>query len=234
MQKIIFSFALIALLSASACGNRQGVPGDSTPSPSASASADAAVTVTADINPTLETNDAVLAEVETLQEDGVLTEVMVRESFPVQITATGPQDVIDKLKKMAAGETVAAQNTGLMITNIEKKTNGKNKTAENIVAKTAAEWEALWIKHHGSEADMPEVNFDEEIVAAVFMGEKNTGGYMIEMTDAELKGDVLTITYEETTPPKDGFTTQVITQPVHLAKINVKPEQFSTTSFVKK
>ncbi len=238
MQKIMLSFVLVALLSASACGNRQGVATDDTPSPNPSATATAATdpvaTVTADINPTLETNDAVLAEVTKLEEDGVLTELMVRESFPVQITATGPQDVLDNLKKMAAGETLNAQNAGLMITNIAKKTNGMNQESENVVAKTAAEWKALWIKHSGSEADMPEVDFTQEIVAATFMGQKNTAGYMIEMTGAELKGDVLSITYKESVPPEGGFTAQVITAPVHLAKIKVKPAQFSSTSFVKK
>jgi hypothetical protein len=238
MQKIIFSFALIVLLSASACGNRQGVAADGTPSPTPSASATATAepvaSVTADINPTLDTNDAVLAEVNKLEEEGVLTAVAVRESFPVQITATGPQDVIDKLKKMASGDTVTAQNTGLMITNIAKKTNGMNQESENLVAKTAAEWKALWIKHHGSEEEMPDVDFSKEVVAAVFMGQRSTAGYMIEMTAAELKDDVLTITYKESVPPEGGFTAQVITAPVHLAKIQVKPAQFSSTSFVKK
>lgn len=236
MQKIMLSFALIALMSASACGSRKAVPGENpSPEPSASATAAApAASVTADINPTLETNDAVLAEVEKLQAEGVLTDVAVRESFPVQITATGSQDVIDTLKKMAAGDTVTAQNTGLMITNIAKKTNGMNQDAENSVAKNAAEWKALWMKHNGSEDDMPEVDFSEEVVAAVFMGQKNTAGYMIEMTNAELKDEVLTITYKEMVPPKDGFTAQVITAPVHLAKIKVKPDQFKSTSFVKK
>lgn len=231
----MLSFALIALLSASACGSSQAVSGDNPspePSPSATASAPVA-SVTADINPTLDTNDAVLAEVEKLQTEGVLTDVIVRESYPVQITATGPQDVIDTLKKMAAGDKVTAQNAGLMITNIAKKTNGMNQDAENIVATSADEWKALWIKHNGSEEKMPEVDFDQEVVAAVFMGQKNTGGYMIEMTQAELNDDVLTITYKESVPPKDGFTTQVITAPVHLAKINAKPGQFTSTRFVK-
>lgn len=188
MQKILLSFALIALLSASACGNRKGMPGDDTPSPTPSASASVAATVTADINPTLDTNDAVLAEVEKLQDAGTLTDVVVRESFPVQITATGPQDVITRLQKMAAGESVDSQNAGIMITTIAKKTNGMNQDAEQVLATDAESFKTLWIKHNGSEEEMPTVDFDTEVVAAVFMGQKNTGGYAIEITKAELVG----------------------------------------------
>lgn len=233
MQKILLSFALIALLSASACGNRKGMPGDDTPSPTPSASASVAATVTADINPTLDTNDAVLAEVEKLQDAGTLTDVVVRESFPVQITATGPQDVITRLQKMAAGESVDSQNAGIMITTIAKKTNGMNQDAEQVLATDAESFKTLWIKHNGSEEEMPTVDFDTEVVAAVFMGQKNTGGYATEITKAELVGSELVVTYKETTPPEDGFTAQVITAPVHIARLKVKASAFTSHKFMK-
>lgn len=233
MQKIILSFALIALLSASACGNRNGVPGENTPSSSPSASASVSATITADINPSLETNDAVLAEVEKLRDEDVLSDVEIRESFPVQITATGPQDVLERLQKMAAGETVESQDAGLMITNIAKKSNSMNQDAEQVLATNAEEWKALWVKHNGSEDEMPAVDFDNEVVVGVFMGQKNTAGYMIEVTQAELNGSELVVTYKESSPPEGGFTAQVITAPVHLASIQVDPAQVKSSSFVK-
>ncbi|VAW41765.1 hypothetical protein MNBD_GAMMA01-1447 [hydrothermal vent metagenome] len=44
--------------------------------------------------------DPVLEMVRDLEKEGVLQNVIVRESFPVQIEVTGPKSVIEKLQKM--------------------------------------------------------------------------------------------------------------------------------------
>jgi len=44
--------------------------------------------------------DPVLEMVRDLEKEGVLRNVIVRESFPVQIEVTGPKSVIEKLQKM--------------------------------------------------------------------------------------------------------------------------------------
>ncbi|MCF6217856.1 MAG: hypothetical protein L3J62_03220 [Gammaproteobacteria bacterium] len=44
--------------------------------------------------------DPILERVQDLEEKGVLRDVMVLESFPVQIWVTGPKNVIEKLQKM--------------------------------------------------------------------------------------------------------------------------------------
>ena len=44
--------------------------------------------------------DPVLARVMELEKKGVLKNVIVRESFPVQISATGPKNIIEELQAM--------------------------------------------------------------------------------------------------------------------------------------
>ena len=44
--------------------------------------------------------DPVLEKVINLEKKGILKNVIIMESFPIQIRATGPKDVIEKLQKM--------------------------------------------------------------------------------------------------------------------------------------
>ena len=56
--------------------------------------------VTATIHGSAESPDPILAKVLELEEKGVLTIVVIMESFPVQIEVTGPRKVIDELESM--------------------------------------------------------------------------------------------------------------------------------------
>ena len=57
------------------------------------------------------------------------------------------------------------------------------------------------------------------MVAAVFLGEKTTGGYEVEITQAELQNSSLKIQYIEKTPTPGGMTIQALSQPFHLVKL---------------
>lgn len=56
--------------------------------------------VTKVITGSAETPDPILVKVRELERGGVLKNVRVMESFPVQIAVTGPGKVIEKLEKM--------------------------------------------------------------------------------------------------------------------------------------
>ncbi len=47
-----------------------------------------------------ETPDPILARVLELERAGILTNVVVMESFPVQIEVTGPKSILNELKSM--------------------------------------------------------------------------------------------------------------------------------------
>jgi hypothetical protein len=102
--------------------------------------------------------------------------------------------------------------------------------ATNRVIRMEAEWEKLW-KRHGALRVPPEpapaVDFEKEMVVAVFMGQKSTGGYAIEIKRIETTASRLRITVERKEPGPDAIVTQALTAPFHFVavrKSELKPE----------
>ena len=87
-----------------------------------------------------------------------------------------------------------------------------------VLARTEAEWTALWRRHAGAAA-VPLVDFTREMVAGVFMGSRPNAGFSITIvTSMEVKG-VLVVRYRETIPSRDAVTAQILTFPYHLVAI---------------
>jgi hypothetical protein len=91
---------------------------------------------------------------------------------------------------------------------------------QNIV-RSQAEWLTLWRRHSNDlNATPPAVVFDLEIVAAIFLGEKPTGGYDVTILRAGQSGDELIVEYQEKTPAPGSINIQVFQQPFHIVRIN--------------
>jgi len=91
-----------------------------------------------------------------------------------------------------------------------------------IAIRSQTEWQKLWRQHTSTSTasgPLPTVDFDKEIVAAVFLGEKPTGGYNVEISPAELTDSLLTIFVKETSPNPGAIVTQGFTQPFHIVRI---------------
>ena len=58
------------------------------------------------------------------------------------------------------------------------------------------------------------------MVVALFLGQKSTGGYSVEITRAELDGSNLRFYYRERNPPPGAMLTQALTQPYHLVRLS--------------
>ena len=85
-------------------------------------------------------------------------------------------------------------------------------------ARTPSDWQALW-KSHGGTAPAPAVDFANEMVAAVFLGTRPTGGYGVEIVSSRREGDGLIIEFIERIPPADAIVTQALTSPFHIVKV---------------
>ncbi|MGH7301983.1 MAG: protease complex subunit PrcB family protein [Candidatus Rokuibacteriota bacterium] len=88
-----------------------------------------------------------------------------------------------------------------------------------IVVRSQNDWAALWSRHMRTPAappPPPSVDFSRDMVAALFMGERPTGGYAIEVTQIERTDAGLSIRYRTTRPDPAGMYTQALTQPFHL------------------
>jgi hypothetical protein len=91
-----------------------------------------------------------------------------------------------------------------------------------ISARSPSEWTALWRQHtsmDSSSPPLPAIDFDKEIVVGLFLGDKPTGGYDMQISRVEHSNDGLTIYYREKTPPPGGMVTQALTQPFHIVRI---------------
>jgi hypothetical protein len=90
--------------------------------------------------------------------------------------------------------------------------------ARQVVVRSSVEWEALW-KEHGVTQPLPVVNFSKEIVAAVFLGSRPTGGFNVEILSTRVEGDALIVEYGERRPGRGDIVSQVLTSPFHLVRL---------------
>jgi len=91
-----------------------------------------------------------------------------------------------------------------------------------IVVRSQNEWTALWSRHMRAPSappPPPSVDFSRDMVVALFMGERPTGGYAIEVTQIERTDAGLSIRYRTRHPDPSAMQTQALTQPFHLIKL---------------
>lgn len=94
------------------------------------------------------------------------------------------------------------------------------------VISTNEEWEDFWKKHVSvivPQPPVPEIDFENTVVAAIFAGEKNKSGYQVRLKEVVPEGKDVILRYKLVEPPENSFTLTVITQPFILVKIP-KPE----------
>lgn len=95
-------------------------------------------------------------------------------------------------------------------------------SASTPVVRDASEWARLWAEHESvvtGKTDPPAVDFADQIVVGVFLGDKPTGGYDVTIVRAEETSGDVTVYYEETSPAPDMMVAQVVTQPYHLVAL---------------
>ena len=134
--------------------------------------------------------------------------------FRVVESGRGPWDAQDAPR--AQGASSGAQGGSMRV--IDRGAQSGIDDARQVVARTAAEWTSLW-RQHAPDRPAPAVDFAREMVAGVFFGSQNTGGYAIEIVGAAPKGGNLVVQYRETRPGPDAIAAQVITSPFHLAAL---------------
>jgi hypothetical protein len=90
------------------------------------------------------------------------------------------------------------------------------------VIRNQDEWKALWKTHSSTDINpspAPIIDFNREMVVGIFLGEKPTGGYEVEIVRAEQRDSSLYFYYREKSPPLRAMVTQALTQPFHLVRV---------------
>jgi hypothetical protein len=71
---------------------------------------------------------------------------------------------------------------------------------------------------------VPKVDFKKERIVALFLGQKNSGGYAVKVKEVSEKGDEIYVTVEEISPKAGENATMAITNPYTIVKINSTKE----------
>jgi hypothetical protein len=125
--------------------------------------------------------------------------------------------------------TMLLQAKAPAVRTIERGTQSFQETAKTAMARTPAEWAALW-KTHAPERPLPAVDFAKEMVVAVFMGTRPTAGYGVEIVGTVERNGGVVVQYVETQPAGRAVTAQLITMPYHFAAV---PKTAATVTFEK-
>lgn len=105
---------------------------------------------------------------------------------------------------------------------------GSDKQDEYTIvdAKTWGEkWDQINSYNLGTIIPLPTVNFDEEMLIAVFQGPKNTGGYSIAIKKVIETGLNIEVSVVITEPGRGCITTQALTSPYIIVKIRKTDKQ---------
>jgi hypothetical protein len=90
--------------------------------------------------------------------------------------------------------------------------------AEQAVARNDSEWKALW-QRHAPGRPAPSVDFAKQIVVAVFLGSRPSGGYQVQINGVRAEGDALVVQWSESRPGPGQVAAQVMTAPSHIVVV---------------
>jgi hypothetical protein len=99
------------------------------------------------------------------------------------------------------------------------------KEARKEVVKDKVAWEKLWTEHAKTTrnaAPAPEVDFATDMVIVATMGTKRTGGYSVEIVNADIAGKKLVVSVKETSPKPGAMAIQALTAPFHFVTVPKK------------
>jgi len=121
--------------------------------------------------------------------------------------------------------------TPIEFTTIAKGYYSAVEVPSNEVISDVDTWEDIWdslVAHFLEPEPAPEVNFEEYILLAHFMGERETSGYEVEFIEV-LEGDEISATVREVSPGPECILPQVITAPYHVIQIPKTDKQVKFT-----
>lgn len=96
----------------------------------------------------------------------------------------------------------------------------------DYVVKDGQQWSNLWDKVNSiniPQPALPLIDFNNDMVIAVFLGTKRSGGYGIQISELRETDNCLEVSVVETAP--GGRVTMALTQPYHLIKTSLTDKE---------
>lgn len=97
------------------------------------------------------------------------------------------------------------------------------------VSQDLASFKLLWREHAGDLENLPDVDFEHEMVLLAAMGEQSTGGYTIKITEVIEDNGRLIARIQRIEPDPSAMVIQMLTAPVHFV---IVPRQDLPVDFV--
>lgn len=122
---------------------------------------------------------------------------------------------------LCAGCAGSPSTGELPVRNLAKGAFSALETEGELVIRNRTEWSELWQNHARMQTGtaIPEVDFEREMVIAVTLGRRSTGGYGIEITRVERMGNGIRVEVTRTAPAPGAMTIQALTAPFHFVAV---------------
>ena len=113
-------------------------------------------------------------------------------------------------------DVVYVQKTGDFFEVLKEESyQGKEQKSYDVI-KNEASLKALY--QSINDENIPKIDFSKQRVVALFLGQRNSGGFAIKVKEVSEKNNKTYITVDETKP--EGMATMAITNPYTIVKIN--------------
>ena len=153
--------------------------------------------------------------------------IIIAETLFISMFLAGFTDANEFNNRFETGELIATEIAMKPTLPVSFRSVGKGyrsgvRAPLQVVARSQNDWTALWRQHVSDDLSSrppPAIDFEKEVVVALFLGEKPTGGYDVQISRAEQTNDGLIIYYREKDPSPGGMVIQALTQPFHIVRI---------------
>lgn len=145
---------------------------------------------------------------------------------PTAPTVTAPTNPTTTTPAPTAPATAPEPVQALSFTTLQKGTHSGITEKKATLLTDEAGWQTNWQRlsaHQVPAPPAPAMDFSQQSVLAVYMGEQRSGGYAIEITGVELVNGTLKVTVKETRPAPGAMVTMALTQPYHMVRIPKVP-----------
>ncbi|MCP1728011.1 hypothetical protein J2T60_002011 [Natronospira proteinivora] len=112
-------------------------------------------------------------------------------------------------------EENAMQNGSYEIEELARGSQSRESAERMMVVRDADTFERIW-DLSDQRGERPAVDFDQSMVVAIFMGERRTGGYSVQVDEVRQDGDDIMVQVIMEEPGEGCMTTQAITRPFQL------------------
>lgn len=153
----------------------------------------------------------------------------IQEKYPPVCSTPDGKSFTQKVVDQPTGEQVTARPFTILVSGGPSKEN----ESKNVVIKSQAEWDKLWVKTYGSIDTHPQIriNFAKEMVIGVFSGTKPNGGHYTKVTSIDESAAKIIVNVLEVEPGKGCIVTMALTTPHYVVSTptSTKPVEFSVT-----